>query len=110
MLAEAQESGIRVLRGPVFVLAAPCLPLGFECINIPPPRKSLGLFVGGRLQTYIKQIELLFPGLQFSIEHKPFRGLDDLKLDPFDGPALFDQIDSYRKSSRFTNSGGLSLP
>jgi len=75
-LAETQESAIRVLRRPVFLLAGPCLPLGFECINIPPGRHGLGLFVGGRLEMDIKQIELFFPILQFGIKRKPFRGLD----------------------------------
>jgi hypothetical protein len=97
-LAEAQESGIRVFRRPVFLLACPCLPLGFKRINIPPSRHGLGLFVGGRLEMDIKQTELLFPVLQFGIKSKPFRSLHNLKRDPFDCTALFDQLDSDHKA------------
>jgi hypothetical protein len=72
------------------LLAGPCLPLGCEGVNIPPGCHGLGLFVARRLEMDIKQIELLFPVLQFGIKRKPFRGLDNLKLDPFDGSTLFD--------------------
>src|SRR6266851_245609 len=75
LLAEAEECGIGVLRGPVFLLAAPLLPLGFERVNIPPGCEGLGFVVGDGPQMHVKEAQLLFVILESGIDGLPLLGL-----------------------------------
>ena len=80
------------------MLIAPCLPLSFKSINIPPRDESFGLFVGGGLQANVKQMKLLIHVFQPGINGLPLFGLEDLEHHPMNSTALFQELDSDLKS------------